>query len=269
MMSSFYGVKPDGTFDVMPGSDITSTIREAIVAATLISQQARDAIVEQLGSEGLNDPKNRADKSVTFEFNGVSVTVMPDSNAELVMRDWSRGLSGYLGENPVVGPYPSQELTEEELAKDAEIEAANQARRDAESARYRAEANEKHDRVTARMANAPEMEFSNEEAWLTAKAANENDPYGAGILSYAERWARMMQLEMTEGKSLEEVWSSTSFEADLEGMSGFSQGAATSLLTQSWVHGMELRRLHNAYWGSDSTDGTVNPAILTIGKKDD
>jgi hypothetical protein len=136
--------------------------------------------------------------------------------------------------------------------------------RDAESAPYQAEAKAHRDRVETRMQGAPAMEFSDEAAWLAAKAANENSPSGAGILSYAERWARMMQLEMSEGKTLEEIWNSTSREADLEGMSGFSLGAATHLLTQSWVHGAELRRLHNAYWGSDSTDGTVNPGNITV-----
>lgn len=228
----------NGELTVMAGSDISNTVAEAIEIA-----------------RGL-------DKTFKFEFNGVVVTVESDSNPELILRDWRRALNGYT--EKTVGPKPKAELSAEELANDARIEADNQARRDAESARYQAEAKAHRDRVETRMQGAPAMEFSDEAAWLTAKAANENDPYGAGILSYAERWARMMQLELSEGKTLGEVWSSTSHEADLEGMSGFSQSAATHLLTQSWVHGAELRRLHNAYWGSDSTEGTVNPAILNI-----
>ena len=236
--SNFYGLNADGSLDVMPGSTIDHTVNEAIGLA--ISRQ----------------------EALKFEFNGVTVTVEADSNPELILRDWRRALNGYT--EKTVGPKSKAELSVEELANDARIEAENQARRDAESARYQAEAKAHRDRVEARMANVPAMEFSDEAAWLTAKAANENDPYGAGILSYAERWARMMQLELSEGKTLDEVWDRTSHEADLEGMSGFSQSMATHLLTQTWVHGAELRRLHNAYWGSDSTEGTVNPAILNI-----
>jgi len=105
------------------------------------------------------------------------------------------------------------------------------------------------DRVEARMQGAPAMEFSNKTTWLAVKAANENDPYGAGILSYAERWARMMQLEMSTGKTLEDIWVRTSHDADLEGMSGASQGAATSLLIWTWVHGAEHRSLYKAPLG--------------------
>ena len=89
--------------------------------------------------------------------------------------------------------------------------------------------------------------------------------YGKGILAYADRWARMMQLELLEGKTLEEIWIDTSYEADLEDMSGLTQSMATHLLTECWVHGAELRRLHNARWGSDSEDGTVNPSVISIG----
>ena len=115
------------------------------------------------------------------------------------------------------------------------------------------------------MANAPAMEFSNKNAWDEATPQIAESMYGTSIATYAERWARLMQLELSEGKTLDEIWSSSSHEADFEGMSGYSQGIATHLLTETWVHGAELRELRNAFWGSDSEDGTVNPAIITVG----
>lgn len=234
-MSSFYNDK--GEFVAIVGTTIDNAIVDAIEIA------------------------RESGRSFSFDFNSVTVTVEADSSPALILRDFKRVMNGYIRN---VDPQPKPELSAEELESDARIEADNQARRDTETTRHQAEAKARYDRVTKRMANAPEMEFSNKEGWLAAKAANESEPYGAGILSYAERWARMMQLEISEGKTLEEVWSDTSFEADLEGMSGLSQSIATSLLTQTWVHGLELRRLHNAYWGVASTEGTVNPAINQV-----
>ena len=55
------------------------------------------------------------------ELNGVTVLVNGTSNAELIFRDQQRAQSGYIeGE---VGPYPKAELTAEDKAKDARIEA--------------------------------------------------------------------------------------------------------------------------------------------------
>ena len=257
MNDVFYKLDDNGNAEIMPGIRITSALAEAqAIAAYRSARQRRE------------DPSIRtlASYIVSFEFNGVTVKVSGTSNLNHLQRDWERGLNGYLGENPVVGPHPKPELSAEELANDARIEAENQARRETEKARYQAEAKAHHDRVEARMANAPKMKFAGLKGrvdWRKWLKANK-DSYGIGIMHYAERWARMMQLEMSEGKSLEEIWSSTSHEADLEGMSGFTQSAATHMLTICWVHGAELRRLHNARWGSDTTEGTVNSAILHI-----
>jgi hypothetical protein len=242
--------KSDGTFEAMIGSNIDSAIAEA----------RRLAIAARAGAVG-----RKHGEIIVFDFNGVTVNVGPDSDPALIRRDWDRAMSGYIAK--VVGPMPKAKLTRQEEQSDARIEAKNKARRDAESARYQAKANQHRRQVETRMKEAPAMEFSNRSAWNAAVATNSSDPYGAGILSYAERWARMMQLEIRQGKKLPSIWESTSFEADLEGMSGASQGMATHLLTQCWVHGAELRRLHNAKWESKSTSGTVNPAIITVRKR--
>lgn len=200
---------------------------------------------------------------VKFDFNGVWVSVRMDSDPELIHRDWLRAMNGYIDKN--VGPYPNPVLTDEEKENDARIEAENEQRRQQRQAEYQAKAKAHRDRVEAHMANAPAMEFSNKNAWDEATPQIAESMYGTSIATYAERWARLMQLELSEGKTLDEIWSSSSHEADLEGMSGYSQGIATHLLTETWVHGAELRKLHNAFWGSDSEDGTVNPAIITVG----
>jgi hypothetical protein len=56
----------DGVFDVMPGADITSTIAEAI------------------------EQSQRENRPITFNFSDVPVTVVPESDPELVRCDMQR-----------------------------------------------------------------------------------------------------------------------------------------------------------------------------------
>ncbi len=175
--------------------------------------------------------------AVRFDFNGVKVTVYRDSDPDLIKRDWSRARSGYIKR---VGPYPKPVLTEEELASDAVIKAENDCRYEEAQARYREKERIKREAVEARMVNAPEMEFRNWILWRSLKNANK-DWYGGGIMIYAERWSRLMQLEMAQGKDLKDVAGATSYEADLEGMSGASQSMAASALVNCWKYGEQLR----------------------------
>ncbi|MBI4160079.1 hypothetical protein HY504_02850 [Candidatus Wolfebacteria bacterium] len=203
------------SIDVLAGSNITDTIAEAISVA-----------------RGL-------DAAMQFEFNGVTVTVRSDSNPELVYRDWSRALSGYIDKN--VGPHPNPVLTEEEKASDARIEAENERRRQERQAQYEAETQAKCEAVEARLANAPSIELADEAGWQKFKD-NNTDGYGGAVVTYAERWARLMQLEMASGRNLEDVAEATSYEAAIEGITGFQYGCAVSTLAHCWKHGERLRR---------------------------
>lgn len=72
--------------------------------------------------------------------------------------------------------------------------------------------------------------------------SNNNDPYGAGVFRFAEKWANLMESEIECGKSLKDVADRTSREADMEGITGFMYGAAVSILTQCWEHGEEFNK---------------------------
>ena len=91
------------------------------------------------------------------------------------------------------------------------------------------------------------------------------DPYGLGVFSYAERWADMMEIEMSTGKEIKDIAKELSFKADTEGITGFMYGCAVNVLAQHWEHGEELRRWHNGNYGHEG-DGVVNPAIITLKK---
>ncbi len=95
-----------------------------------------------------------------------------------------------------------------------------------------------------------------------------SDPYGHACITYAERWADLLE-ELIEKSSdnplkvIVENARSTSYKADVEGITGFMYGAAVSVLSQCWKYGEELRKWHNKNYEYDG-DGVVNPAVLTI-----
>lgn len=81
-----------------------------------------------------------------------------------------------------------------------------------------------------------------------------------------------MQVEMTNGKNLEDVADVASYEADLEGITGFMYGRAVVALSHYWKHGEQLRRWHNikTQLGNEGEEanesgGVLNPALLSIG----
>ncbi len=85
--------------ETLAGDEITRTIDDAIAEAKACGEHCQ------------------------FDFNGVTVVVAGDSDPALIYREWNRGLSGYLGKNPTVGPYPKAELSADEIASDAAISA--------------------------------------------------------------------------------------------------------------------------------------------------
>ncbi len=214
----------DGIFVVMAGADITHTIHEAIKLS------------------------NQENRPISFEFNEVVVTITSNSRPELIYRDWLRAFYGYIPKK--VGPEPAPELTQEEKANDARIEAQREARRQKARAEYEAqekarrvayEAQEKARRVAVekKLRLKPKMELADKAAWMLT-VANNPEPYGRAVINYAERWARLMQIEISNGRSIEEVAEATSQEADLEGITGFQFACAASILTKVWTHGQQL-----------------------------
>jgi hypothetical protein len=115
------------------------------------------------------------------------------------------------------------------------------------------------------------MKIVDQEAWQSW-VDNNQDPYGSGVIRYAERWADLIEAAMTNGESLEDVAKRTSHEADTEGITGFMYGAAVSVLTTVWEHGDRLRRWHNLDTQirnegerANESGGVLNPAIINIG----
>lgn len=105
------------------------------------------------------------------------------------------------------------------------------------------------------------VQVTNQQEWDDWCDKNQ-DPYGSGVVRFAQRWAVMM------------VAKRTSDEADTEGITRFMYGCAVSMLAHSWVHGEELRRWHNldTQIGTEGetaneSGGVLNPAVINITPK--
>jgi hypothetical protein len=115
------------------------------------------------------------------------------------------------------------------------------------------------------------MKFKDEAGW-NKTVANNQDGYGKGVIDFAERWADLMEVELSKGCEVKDIASSTSHIADTDGITGYMYGAAVSILSQVWEHGEQLRRWHNldtqiGNEGEKANDsgGTLNPALLSLG----
>ena len=229
------------------------------------------ASIQQEIRRAIDIARNGGDP-VKFDFNGVNVVVNSDSDPDLICRDWSRGISGYLGENPTVGPHPSQSLSTEELASDAAI----QCDRDKKNAAMRAEQTRQADNnrllLQGALANAGPIELRDAETWAACVEKNQ-DGYGGRIIRFAEEWARLMQVRLGNGETIADCAEELSRLADDDGITGFMYGAAVSTLAKCWVHGEQLRRWHNKETqigtevdAANESGGVLNPALLSVGK---
>lgn len=112
------------------------------------------------------------------------------------------------------------------------------------------------------------MKIKDAEGWEKCKKANapsrEDPGYGQAVLDYAVAWADAMEVKMAAGRSLVEV--AAACEPKGHGITGAMYGMAVATLRDAWEHGEELNRWHNANYGQPDANGTVNPAILVIGR---
>lgn len=98
---------------------------------------------------------------------------------------------------------------------------------------------------------------------------NSKDPYSRAVVDFAEQWAREMEKSMNKGITLAEIAETACSLVDSRpgfGITGYMYGASVSALSYFWEHGEELRSWHNAkYSTKKDIEGTINPAIVTIG----
>jgi hypothetical protein len=162
----------------------------------------------------------------------------------LIYRDCLRAEKGCFGDGTVVvGPYPKAELTDDELVNDSKMAAAKNARTAASMNKTVSDAMAHNEKVIERLAGGPPMEFMNINRWKMLHVKS-TDKLRQNILTFAERWARLMQLELAEGKTLKDCWYPMSIAADFEGISGSLLGAAVWALRETWTYGLELEYIY-------------------------
>ena len=208
----------------------------------------------------------------TFEFNGVTVIVAGDSDPKLIYRDWNRGLSGYLGDDPHVGPYPWLKLSAEALASDAAIQAEKDRKQQIRQAEYDKQQASKANTLQEALGKAGPLELSDAETWNKCVESNRRDPCSARVVRYAEEWGRLMQTRIANGESIAQCAHELSRLAYDDGITGFMYGCAVQMLVRCWKHGEELRLWRNCdtQIGTDGDKaneigGVLNLAVLSIG----
>jgi hypothetical protein len=186
--------------------------------------------------------------NVTFDFNGIELTAAPSSNPAALAQSYFDESDRRHREYIASPEYKARQ--EEAERKEREAKAAREAA----------------------LVGAPEkMTLRDAEGWKKACDAN-RDGYGGAVMTYAERWARMMEARMAKGERIADIADECSHLADEEGITGFMYGAAVSTLAAVWIHGEALRLWHNLKHqlrdeGQRANDngGVLNPACLCVG----
>ena len=109
----------------------------------------------------------------------------------------------------------------------------------------REEKKQKDDAEVDELVKDEVLELTAPKCWEHSAEINK-DAYGAGVIRYAERWGKLMQIEMRTSKTeilTKEIQEATQFKADNEGMSGFSWSCGRNLLIQAWKYGDQLGKL--------------------------
>ena len=113
------------------------------------------------------------------------------------------------------------------------------------------------------------------EPWAAFVQKNSDNPYGMGIVRFAEAWASEMERSLQhENATLWDCAENASIVANQNmGISGAMYGCAVAILARVWIHGEALRRWHNLKVGgsvhgahANESGGIVDPAVLSVGR---
>lgn len=81
-----------------------------------------------------------------------------------------------------------------------------------------------------------------ESVYASVKNEMTQDGRNNAVISYAERWADMMEQRISNGASVSEAAAQTRYEANQEDLSWFMYGNAVRVLVNFWDHGEELHQ---------------------------
>jgi len=232
----------DGIVTIDPTAGTTITQFAKVLAGCFNEYSNFEFVVKK----AFKLPAHTAFTGIRFTFNGATVLVTHE-NCNKIYEMWQAEMDAT--------------AERERLKREAWLQTE-------EGQAYLAEEREKAAREKAiadevrKIDETTEMEFKDEEAkksWEKMVKKNSKDFYSLGVVVYARRWAKYMQTMIAQGKTVAEIAKDTSFDADLDGITGFMYGCAVSMLAECWKWGEELRKWHNGQYGHEDSEGTVNP----------
>ena len=94
-----------------------------------------------------------------------------------------------------------------------------------------------------RITGSTRMKFKDENArkyWEDLVSRFINHPIYNECLEFANRWSRLMQVNINEGKSLNKIASKAASDADLNNISNHQLMCATLCLMNCWEYGNQL-----------------------------
>jgi hypothetical protein len=150
---------------------------------------------------------------VEFDFNGCTCLVNSSTNLEYLFRDY---LNHWIMDWKTIGPDTVVEYSNEVKSELKKRNKLAEEKRELERIEYQ----EKEDAEKLLFTEKTKdilFEFSNKEDWELGKSKN-TDGYGACIYEYAEGWAKLMQVEILNGKKLKDIAKKTSFEMGFLGI---------------------------------------------------
>src|ERR1035437_9569112 len=180
---------------------------------------------------------------VEFDFNSVTCVVSKDTKLKWLYRDYT---NAWTMDWRQVGPDCVKEYDKETKAELKKRNAIAEEKSAEQSRQYKIKEDQEQTAFKEKTKNV-KMEFKSSDLlsdWELGKSKNK-DSYGSCVYEYAEGWAKLMQVEMIEGKNLEDIAEKTSFEMGFLGITGYMYGAAVSVLSHCWLHGEKLRKWHN------------------------
>lgn len=210
-------------------------------------------------SERAKDLAGRQNITVQFDFNDVTCIVDYTTDLELLHRDYC---NAYIMEWTTVGPHCKSEYASEVKSELERREKEQEEKHEKEMVEYREKERKEKEEFQSKVEGI-EIELSDPDYWNETKRINADDGYGMATIEYSENWAKLMQKEISHGKTLAECAEKTSFELGFLGITGFMYGISVNILSHCWKYGEELRKWHNKEYNYDG-DGVVNPAIINL-----
>lgn len=114
--------------------------------------------------------------------------------------------------------------------------------------------------IEAELTDTPELEVKDEAAWQATKEECKGDWVNESIVTYAERWGRLMQIGMANGHSIADIADEMSHKADFDLMSGATHQQAARWLVLNWRHGAEFLHWFNRHYIEDEAEADAATA---------